>query len=197
MFLKYCQQIIIKAQQRQSDYLTTGVLKEEVLQSTMDLAKLDGIFRSHIIPNDLGVYEVGDLMDLRKMYEIIPVDEFKGKTSVFLNPTFGQASELVGGADADLIIDGCLIDIKTVKEPDVKKVWRQLVGYGVLADIAGDEDDIFPRIEELGIYFSRHGQLWKIPASVLYENRDYLLFKKMFTDEARGLGIQGGMDGEN
>ena len=33
----------------------------------------------------------------------------------YLNPTFGDASNLVGGADADIILDDMLIDIKTTK----------------------------------------------------------------------------------
>jgi hypothetical protein len=37
-----------------------------------------------------------------------------------LNPDFGFASKLVGGADADIVLDSTLIDIKTVKAATLK-----------------------------------------------------------------------------
>jgi len=73
--------------------------------------------------------------------------------SAILNPTFG-ASKLLGGADADLIINRRLIDIKTTKtrpSPGRQYLW-QLAGY-VLSDFKNAY-----KIEEVGFYFSRHGK---------------------------------------
>jgi hypothetical protein len=62
--------------------------------------------------------------------------------------------------------------------------WRQLVGYAVLADIAADELAHMPEFREIGIYFSRHGILWRTSASQIYDHEKYLKFKNWFQDEA-------------
>src|SRR5262249_46541666 len=50
-----------------------------------------------------------------------------------LNPTF-DGSRDVGGADADLIVEGCLIDIKATSRPfeNVRQLVYQLLGYTLL-----------------------------------------------------------------
>jgi len=74
-----------------------------------------------------------------------------------LNPTFVGSGD-VGGADADLIVNGCLIEIKTTIGPKVDaKHLRQLVGYVLL-----DYDDA-RHIESVGIYMARQGELFTWP----------------------------------
>ncbi len=68
-----------------------------------------------------------------------------------LNPIFAGSAD-VGGADADLIVDGCLIDIKATVNAELSRNWLyQLLGYSLL-----DYDDEFD-IREVGIYFARQG----------------------------------------
>lgn len=70
-----------------------------------------------------------------------------------LNPTFAGSND-VGGADADLIVDGCLIDIKTSVNPKLDAEYvRQLAGYLLL-----DYNDSL-HITSLGIYMARQGML--------------------------------------
>jgi hypothetical protein len=78
--------------------------------------------------------------------------QFLQSNQAILNPTFGEASVLLGGADADLIVDSRLIDIKTRKTAQLERVdlW-QLLGYAL-----ADFNDEF-RLKEVGFYFSRHG----------------------------------------
>ena len=82
---------------------------------------------------------------------------FKTESLCILNPIFGRASGLVGGADCDLVIDDTLIDIKTTKYLALKREYfNQLIGYYVLSKI--DQIQGAPRgyaIRRLGIYFSR------------------------------------------
>ena len=84
---------------------------------------------------------------------------------ILLNPTFGKASRMVGGADADIVAGGMLIDIKTTKKPKLdRRHFDQLAGYYALAAIGGiDGMDKFGAggspIDKLGIYFSRYGKL--------------------------------------
>ncbi len=54
-------------------------------------------------------------------------------TRAVANPPFSLSWKL-GGADADLILDGCLLDIKVTKAPAMRReVAYQLIGY-LLAD---------------------------------------------------------------
>lgn len=80
---------------------------------------------------------------------------------VVSNPIFDRSNDL-GGADADLIIEGTLLELKTVKTPALNKitVW-QLLGY-LLADTTDRH-----QIREVGWYFSRHGYLWRLPVEEL------------------------------
>ncbi|MXR19237.1 hypothetical protein [Halobacterium bonnevillei] len=179
------QEILADAQDLHHEYLETGEMTDDLLAATLDLARLDWIYRSGRISDDFGQASEGDIKDLRRLYQIIPESEFTGADTVLLNPTFGSASRLVNGADADLVLDGSLIDIKTVKDPDLKaSYWRQLVGYAVLADIAADELEPMPEFSSLGIYFSRHGELWQTSAERIYDHEKYEEFKDWFQEEA-------------
>lgn len=72
--------------------------------------------------------------------------------SVVCGPSF-DGSAFVRGADADLIVDGCLYDVKTTMKPreDLPRNLRQLLGYALL-----DWNDALG-LERVGFYFSRQG----------------------------------------
>lgn len=76
-----------------------------------------------------------------------------------LNPNFAGSFE-IGGADADLIVENCLIDLKTTAKPDFdrKGLLYQLLGYVLL-----DYEDAY-EIDEVGVYLARRGLLirWKL-----------------------------------
>lgn len=69
------------------------------------------------------------------------------------------------GADADLLVDGLLLDFNarneptTIKKPDV----YQLAGYVLL-----DFDDTH-RIDRVGIYWARHGVMRTFPVTTFFE----------------------------
>ena len=68
---------------------------------------------------------------------------------VHLNPTFAGSGD-IGGADADLILNGCLLEIKTIVTPAITKTMLyQLIGYALL-----DYEDEY-QITEIGIYLAR------------------------------------------
>ena len=79
-----------------------------------------------------------------------------------VGPVFAQSAAL-GGADADLLLDGLLLDVKVTVNPhlDRDRVW-QLAGYA----LADTRDSL--GIRSVGMYFARHGQLLAWPL------RDYL-----------------------
>jgi len=75
-----------------------------------------------------------------------------------LNPTFAGSSDM-SGADADLIVDGCLIEIKSTIQASLRDpVLHQLLGY-VLLDYADEFG-----VRSVGIYLARHGVLlrWEL-----------------------------------
>jgi hypothetical protein len=75
-------------------------------------------------------------------------------TKVHAGPDFAGSPD-VGGADADLIVGGLLIDIKGTVSPSRlgRLEYYQLLGYALL-----DYDDEY-RIDRLGFYLSRFGRL--------------------------------------
>jgi hypothetical protein len=76
-----------------------------------------------------------------------------------LNPTFAGSID-IGGADADFIVDGCLIDIKTSVHSQIKAEYLyQLAGYLLL-----DYDDYYA-FDSVGIYMARQGLLFHWPVS--------------------------------
>ena len=84
-----------------------------------------------------------------------------GKIS--LNPTFSGSRD-VGGADADLILDGCLLEIKcTIKDKIEKVQVYQLLGYALL-----DYDNQY-ELEKAGFYMARQDRLFVWPIAELLE----------------------------
>ena len=80
---------------------------------------------------------------------------------IVLNPTFSGTPD-VGGADADLILDDCLLEIKsTVKASIAKLHLYQLLGY-MLVDY-----DNWYELERAGFYMARQRQLFIWPISDL------------------------------
>ena len=66
-----------------------------------------------------------------------------------LNPSFAGSTD-VGGADADLIADGCVWEIKTTTQPGAKGIWlHQLLGY-VLLDYWGEY-----KVDSVGLVLPR------------------------------------------
>jgi hypothetical protein len=70
--------------------------------------------------------------------------------SVILGPTFAGSPD-VGGADADLVADGCLVEFKATTRPgkDLRRTLRQILGYVLL-----DYEDAL-KVEAVGVYFVR------------------------------------------
>ncbi|GGR17932.1 hypothetical protein GCM10008957_33360 [Deinococcus ruber] len=83
---------------------------------------------------------------------------FHASEQLLLNPTF-PASGRFGGADADLIIDDLLIEIKATQHLRLTATYlNQLTSYLVLDRLAGTTGSGLP-IRRLGVYYARHGLL--------------------------------------
>jgi hypothetical protein len=98
---------------------------------------------------------VEDMCQLSRLFYARQADLLTQPT--VLNPTFAGSGD-IGGADADLIVDGCLIDIKATSNPKLDPEWLyQLLGYVFL-----DYEDEF-HINSIGLYLARQGELIQWP----------------------------------
>lgn len=205
---KIAKSIIETAKNRYEHFLDEKEINDDLIISSLLLAKIDGVVWGNDLENiDLNV-DPADVDDLKNLIMGVPKNLYIAKNHCFLNPTFGPASILVGGADADLFIDNILIDIKTTKNPKFTRLFfNQLMGYvilhylgrlysnnmkkidpkGIFKDVYGDFDNGFlnMRIEKIGIYFPRFNNLYTIDLKdVLPKGEMNLEILKWFEHEA-------------
>jgi hypothetical protein len=116
----------------------------------------------------------------------VPFDQLLHDEAMLLNPTFGETSELVGGADADLITGETLVDFKATKKQEIDGAHLdQLLGYYLLARRQRRADPTFPAIRRLAIYFCRHGHLFALDASTWAKHPLFQETEQWFLSRAR------------
>ena len=160
-YLPTAEDALNRAKKLRDDFIETGSMTRELIKSTLDLATLDLIVRTgRMFPMPSATED--DIADMENLFHtMMDSGLLRPKRRAFLNPTFGKGSALVGGADADLIIDDTLIDIKTTKSNSfTQNMYNQLLGYYALSTFR----DEFSKITHLGIYFSRYGVIVAVPA---------------------------------
>ena len=112
----------------------------------------------HSIEELLAIPQAVELDDLSAMFALFydRCHDLLSHSRV-LNPTFAGSLD-VGGADADFIVDGCLIDMKATISPQIKADFLyQLAGYVLL-----DYNDTY-HINSVGIYMARQRMLFSWP----------------------------------
>jgi hypothetical protein len=172
------------AKEQHSHFLDHGNLTEDLCVAAIGLAQLDTVFRS-----GQGLAEVGapplpqDIADLVALLAAVPASLARPLDRCLLNPTFGEASVAVGGADADLLLDDTLVDVKTTKIFKLERMaFDQLIGYVLLATLGGIDADPEPSkaITQVAIYFARYSSLvaWPLgrllPETALRAAADWL-----------------------
>ena len=146
-------------------YMETGVVEDGLLAATLDLAQLDAIFRTGTV-YDFVDADPSDMGDLRGILEVADGRFPVPSRECYLNPDFGDASDMVGGADADVVVDGMLVDIKTTRTLSFgQDMYNQLVGYYVLSLLGriNGTDDV--DLSFVGIYYARYGVLHTVPTA--------------------------------
>ena len=178
--------IVSKAKENYSAFLTTGQMTDELMKSTLLLAQLEPIVRRGGVDLNLGGIDDRDVADLINLFALLDSKTFRTDAAVLLNPGFGLRSVMVGGADADLVIDDMIIDIKTVKELALTgNYFNQLIGYYTLYKIDGIDDAPQHEIRRLGIYFSRYGYLHVMNIQDLIDISRFMQFLEWFKESAR------------
>jgi len=174
-----CEQAYENAVDEYDKYIKAGKFNQETAKASIDLARLTSAYRGQLRPlNYIGEYDDGDIEDCLNLYDGLDKSNCLSCSDSVLNPSFEEISKLVGNADADIIIDNKLIDIKTTKNGSFKiDYWRQLVGYAILVDLYNElheDDNPYPDLNTLCIYYSRHSVLKEINADVVYDNPEYI-----------------------
>jgi hypothetical protein len=157
---------IVTARRRFERYRRSGELTDGLCRSAIELAQIDPLFRAgvgaeHILRPLPSVYAE----ELRELHAIVPWDQLRPERNGWLNPVF-RASRLVAGADADLVVDDMLVDIKTSVDSRVyRDQFNQVLGYYLLHLLGGLKSA--PRrhaIRRLAVYQSRQGRLllWNV-----------------------------------
>jgi hypothetical protein len=169
---KRAQQAVDEARFAVADYLVAETPPQGSLASlaahALRLAGLDLVFRVGIFDTRFAEAGPSDVEDLLAMLAVVPFETLLPgeRRRVLLNPTFGAASFLVGGADADLIAGDLLLDLKTSKDPRIRaEHLDQLLGYLLLARRARREDRTFPQVRRLGLYYARRAHLFVVDAA--------------------------------
>ena len=156
----YFENVLNDAKRLHDSFTRTGEMTRELISISFKLATLDLVIRTGKIIPPPDVVE-GDIVDMENLFKVLTNSGLLvPEKRAFLNPTFDKGSDLVSGADADLVIDDTLIDIKTTKSDSfTQDMYNQLLGYYALSSFKNDLDGI----TRMGIYFSRYGTLRTVP----------------------------------
>lgn len=107
---------------------------------------------------------VDDLRELSWAFFESQEELVRGAREKALGPTFDGSLD-VGGADADMIIDGLLVDVKTTVTAKIAaEMLHQLVGYTLL-----DYSDRYA-VREVAVYLSRQRRLVRWPLDGLLKD---------------------------
>lgn len=178
--------IIREAQEQHKAYLRHGQITEELIRLCLFLAQLDPVFRRRVIVPDLGRVDARDVTDLANLINLVTPNTFKVEKLCLLDPTFGAASFLVGGADVDLVIDSTIIDIKTTINSRLQREhFNQIIGYYILYRLNGI--DGAPKnhfINRIAIYSSRFANLQIIPVNEIADEEVFEEFMLWFVSRA-------------
>ena len=154
------------------------------------LAKLDLVRRQLKLDPTFAEADRDQVEELVELLSVVPFEAFADCKRLLLNPAFGEASLLVGGADADIISDDLLLEIKTVRSDRFDDEWNQravdqLLGYFILSRQAHLSNPRFPKVNRIGIYFSRYANLRTWDVSHLASDDQFLEAEANFVGEAK------------
>lgn len=180
--VKSLKDTFVEITQRRNDYIVgSRDLDVTLIVDSMVLGNLDAYYRSGYL-NEQGVLyvsdkDIDDLLSLTKATNKYS-SFFNVSKTLICNPTFGNITRLLGGADADLIIDDTLIDIKTESTFGYKAGHiRQLIGYYILSCLT---PSYTPEIKKLAIWNPRYCRYIYLAIEDICRSMDLLGFVDRF-----------------
>lgn len=152
------------------------IFDDQVLDGICLFATLEQCFRGAHLPQNIedlvrppSPLIRGDLKCLLDVFEKSFIKKVvKPDSIVKYNPTFGIASVVIGGADADIYIDGTLYDFKCIKVLGYRgKDAQQIISYYLLDQVAKKSKEAFfglsldkNEINRVAIYSARVGEIY-------------------------------------
>lgn len=122
---------------------------------------------------------VKDIMDLSSRFYSENKKLLKGFSKVYVGKSLAGSKD-VGGADFDLVVDGCLFEVKTTTKPKITTAFlRQLIGYFLL-----DYTDQF-KIRKAAIHLTRqnHALSFDMKKDLLRSKRSLQEIRESFRNE--------------
>ena len=169
----------------------------ELAAHAIRLAKLDSVCRARRLEPGFEEASPEDVHDLVDLLAIVPFKDLVHDKIMLLNPTFGQTSQLVGGADSDLIAADLLIDFKTTKKSEIEaRDLDQVLGYLILARKQRSVELKFPVIHRVGLYYCRHGYLWTANAATWTSHPEFAAIEQWFFQRAEEVFGASKLDGK-
>lgn len=161
-------EILDTARENLDLYLVGDIEIADLCKDALMLGSIDIVFRAGGHRDAVGFIDMSLIEELKALIELVDDRKFIVRNHAILNPTFGSGSILVGGADADLILDNTLVDIKTARNLHNKVgAFDQLIGYYILSRVGG-----LYTIERLSIYFARFDEFWSVSVPELFAGRN-------------------------
>jgi hypothetical protein len=178
--------LIKEARHQYTVFLSSGSITDDLLRGALCLAQIDPIVRRGYVDENLGIVHQEDIVDLHNLLSVVDPKVFKARKVCLLNPTFGDASRLVKGADCDLIIDDMLIELKTTKKPEFQTPYfYEIMGYVTLSQLRGlDSLQQKPELHTGAVYFARHGYLFSFDLAQASGGHISETFLQWFKDRA-------------
>lgn len=173
------------------EFMRIKGLNDELIITLLQISHFDIMYRSKTVdyfPDDIGKVDIDAILEMKELYKLLDENDWKCSQRCVLNPHFEKASLLVNGADADIILDDMLVDIKVIQQPGMsREIFNQLLGYYTLYRIGGfDKDGRFP-INRVAIYSARYGEFLKYDIESLMSNNTYSDFEDNFICKAKEL----------
>ena len=154
-------------------YSKDSTLPIIIIRYSQLLAQLERGYRCGYLDVTSSIDEITrELIVLCKVFDakFIKPNLVKENSKVVFNPRFKECSDAVGGADADIYIDGTLYEFKTSKNKNYKyEDVAQLTSYYLFGEILLDKgyDSSFEyilendkcKIDRIAIYSARYGEI--------------------------------------
>lgn len=173
---------------------SSNSIDDELIEIAYFFALLERSKRGRMLSDDLNSYfsnapeEISeDLVNLTSVFNKCFIKKVvKPDSDAIFNPHFGLCSTSVGGADADIYIDGTLYDFKTSKSKGyVGKDWQQVISYYIFEQINLLNNDILATFNEehdiktIAIYLARFGEVIYIDTDFISDELKYQSMKEL------------------
>lgn len=147
---------------------------------------------------DRTAIETDLLEEMRGLFRLLREQSWTNSETLIERPQFGMYQHILPG-EGDFIVDDLLVDVKTTESGSFTPAyWRQLLLYYVLVDIQrvlfdvegrtygqADWDRKYPEVNQVGIYFARHGKVQTVDMeSLLADTAKYERFRAQIVDRA-------------